>query len=352
MSSIKADVLIDFHPQLHPCTIETFNHCDAAASDMRSQSFFLCGQYELDETSESGASRGGSIHICKVDSSDLSLSFTTTDCRSGVLDMKIAGDLVACAQSDHTLCLYKIQADDTENSCTNNSDHSLEHSQELTSFHLEEVATASKDDEGLFLSVDWDLGYNFKDIHDPNCKSEESKEHSGAFVRRKGINENNQINAKIAVSTQEGSILIYELSNEIELTEIHTINQAHTMCNQPMPAWIVCFNPHETSTIISGGDDCLMKLWDLRQGYTPTHVNKTHNAGVTSAQWHPKNENENIFATGSYDEYVRVWDNRALRVPLQEIHAGTICRLLFSWIFLTSLFYLPFLFRRLLMSFL
>ena len=63
-----------------------------------------------------------------------------------------------------------------------------------------------------------------------------------------------------------------------------------------------------------------MKLWDLRAAASPIAIVKRHNAGVTSAQWHPRLEH--VFASGSYDEFVRIWDDRMLVKPLLEIHTG------------------------------
>ena len=47
----------------------------------------------------------------------------------------------------------------------------------------------------------------------------------------------------------------------------------------------------------TGGDDCKLKLWDLRTGTTfPSAVKKDFSAGVTTTQSHPLAEN--IFAVG------------------------------------------------------
>jgi hypothetical protein len=261
----------DFKPSLHPCSIETYHHDS-------NTNIFLCGQYELNE--EEGGKREGSIHVCTVDSLSESLSHTTSTCKSGILDMKISGDFVATAQSESSLCIHKIKKD------TNDFD----------SFVLEEIATITDEEQGLFLSLDWDIGYDMHSIItnqkniDKNSKNKgdidkkdvkltdvniETAEPEFKFSKRKAYNNEN---AKIIVSTQEGSIILYDL-NSGSLTEEFKIKKAHVMCGQNMPAWITFFNPHNTNVLMSGGDDCLMKLWDTRCKMT-THIDRTHNAGM------------------------------------------------------------------------
>jgi diphthamide biosynthesis protein 7 len=74
----------------------------------------------------------------------------------------------------------------------------------------------------------------------------------------------------------------------------------------------------------SGGDDGLLKGWDTRTcgaGARPTFVSTAHGAGVTHVAWHP--HEPHVAATGSYDEQVRLWDDRATgRGPLSAHAAG------------------------------
>lgn len=311
--------MADYRPQLHPCTIEAYYQPTHRNANSRSKSSFLCGTYELHEGKEGEASRGGSITVCTIDSNSKSLCHRTTDCKSGVLDMKISGDFVAAALSQNSLSLHEIHDIECGDNCGGSSDIQQ-------SLIVEEVATVSAENEGLFLSLDWDLGYMLHALHSQeeehgdqvSCKYEEQEK----FVRRCAINEAGNQSANIAVSTQEGSIIVYHLSGDKEFSEIFHVSEAHKMTGVAMPVWIVCFDPHSKSTLVTGGDDCIMKLWDIRQGNTPTHTNKNHNAGVTSAQWHPIIEH--TFITGSYDEYVRIWDQRSLRSPVSETHTGAL----------------------------
>jgi len=104
-----------------------------------------------------------------------------------------------------------------------------------------------------------------------------------------------------------------------------------------MPVWIIAFDTHachdcQSSNIrlLSGGDDCLLKLWelsvaedDLIRSHQLVSSSKTALGGVTSADWHPTVRE--LFATGSYDECVRVWDYRSVRSgPLLELNTGAL----------------------------
>jgi WD40 repeat protein len=82
----------------------------------------------------------------------------------------------------------------------------------------------------------------------------------------------------------------------------------------------------------------VMKVWDLPENneevpnadeqdvsdlpaLLPASLSRNrHTAGVTSGQWHPVHSD--IFATGSYDEYVRVWDQGNVAAPLLKLHTG------------------------------
>lgn len=98
--------------------------------------------------------------------------------------------------------------------------------------------------------------------------------------------------------------------------------QAHSLPGGvAIQAWIAAFNPHSRTTIISGGDDSCLKLWDIRSDSTrsPVVVYRT-DAGVTGAEWHPTDEH--TFATGGYDDIVRVWDDRSMKSPVQLLDVG------------------------------
>jgi diphthamide biosynthesis protein 7 len=65
-----------------------------------------------------------------------------------------------------------------------------------------------------------------------------------------------------------------------------------------------------------------MKVWDIRHTQRPVHkVGDTEfEAGVTAISSHPSLDN--IFAVGSYDEHVRLYDYRKMDEPLSKVSVG------------------------------
>ncbi|RUS75484.1 hypothetical protein EGW08_016752 [Elysia chlorotica] len=85
-------------------------------------------------------------------------------------------------------------------------------------------------------------------------------------------------------------------------------------------AWITAFHKFDNNLVFSGGDDCRLKGWDTRDHSRPAFISKRHQMGVCSMQSHPCLEH--VFASGSYDEEVLVWDRRAMKTPLTSASLG------------------------------
>ncbi|KAJ3187036.1 Diphthine methyltransferase [Gaertneriomyces sp. JEL0708] len=118
----------------------------------------------------------------------------------------------------------------------------------------------------------------------------------------------------IVISESDGNVALLSVANGslTKKTEWH----AHGF-----EAWIAAFDYWRTSTVYTGADDCTMKGWDLRIGTSsPIFTSKWHQAGVCSIQSNP--HQEHIFASGSYDENVGIWDNRNMRRPLTDFPTG------------------------------
>ena len=94
----------------------------------------------------------------------------------------------------------------------------------------------------------------------------------------------------------------------------------HNLGGCGVEAWVVTCNPHSPGVLWSGGDDGALRGWDTR-GASRTFVDaSTHGAGVTSVAWHPTRPN--LVVTGSYDESVRLWDDRQMAAPLEAFPTG------------------------------
>ena len=87
-------------------------------------------------------------------------------------------------------------------------------------------------------------------------------------------------------------------------------------------AWTAAFQTGSRDVIYTGADDALLKGWDLRAPLRkPTFVNKSHDAGVCCVACSP--HEEQVFATGSYDEKLRIWDARQTSGPTEEVELGS-----------------------------
>lgn len=71
---------------------------------------------------------------------------------------------------------------------------------------------------------------------------------------------------------------------------------------------VISWNRKESRFLVSGGDDGVVSVWDLRQftSGTPVAIFKQHTAPVTTVEWHP--EDATIFASGGADDQIAQWD--------------------------------------------
>jgi WD40 repeat protein len=113
-------------------------------------------------------------------------------------------------------------------------------------------------------------------------------------------------NQRVAFTDEAGALRVYDRSNS---AVIFDRTNAHSMCGQPVNAWSCEFL--NDNLVASGGDDNLLKIWDLRDGgQRPIQLNKSHSGGVVRLI----KLNEQL-CTGSYDEKLRFFDLRSLNEP-------------------------------------
>ena len=183
-------------------------------------------------------------------------------------------------------------------------------------------------DHGLALSLAWDESVNVN--HNDNEGT------------------NSKMATRIVSSYSKGSIAIHNvnLTNVENIDNNHDNNDvsfmeethrwdAHKLFGCAAEVWTVCFASNQlystyANTVISGGDDCKMKLWDLRTCSAVTNCSKPvhcigdeeFSAGVTAVTYHPTLEH--IFCSGSYDESIRLWDMRKLKSsePVGRVAVG------------------------------
>ena len=91
--------------------------------------------------------------------------------------------------------------------------------------------------------------------------------------------------------------------------------------------WTVSFLDNIKGDILAtGGDDCVLSLWDLRTNVNSLYDgvvknSKAHTMGVTCVEKYDS-FNNHLFWSGSYDETLSLWDVRSLSSPLHQINVG------------------------------
>ncbi len=309
---------------LNACSLETLQN-----SPSQTRHPLIIGCYQLNEGQSShnseGSSRSGALilHSICMDGSNDQLKFGEAEHiidTAGILDGKwlqskrfhFHGDekndqscqMYAAATAKGNIVLYRLVSKPG-------------YSETIDSFQLEEVCKSLDESEnGLALSLAWD---EFKSCNDNDDISNSSR---------------------IVSSYSNGTIAVHEVEhhsglngNSTSMIETHRWN-GHTLFGCPSEVWTACFANNKnyntyTDTVLSGGDDCILKVWDLRtcsiSGVRPSPVsmNKSFEAGVTAVAYHPSLEH--IFAVGSYDEKIRIWDMRRVGPgvePLAEVNVG------------------------------
>jgi diphthamide biosynthesis protein 7 len=275
-----------------------------------------------------GAGASGASATAAVDAKPLLALEQEMDFAGGVLDMKWsrrcehvpgapegAAPLLALALSNGSVELLRL------NSAAGRGGGGIG---QAAAAHLSRIA-ATPTQEAAALSLDWDYEHG----------DGEGSEGGGGTCTRLAVSE---LRGGIAVWQCEAAAAGATASGGSATATLRALHrwQAHALCGEPIEVWITAFSRSNPQMIYSGADDGVFKLWDIRllrnddggeaglAGAAPQRAaltSKDHGAGVCSLQCHPFREH--VLATGSYDEIVRVWDERALgRGPVAQCSVG------------------------------
>ncbi|UZJ51327.1 hypothetical protein CBS101457_000647 [Exobasidium rhododendri] len=288
----------------HESTIQS---ADSIESHPSKAGIFALGTYQVDQEKETDCtpqsqgkseddvtpsstspeySRRGTLRLKKlIQNADDSVSCDTL-CEietAAILDMKWlhpASSFLSVALANSSVSIYKYREDNT-----------LEL---FKSIHV-------NDTQALCLSLDW---------------SDRSGGHSGGYK----IDESSSSSPHAIISQSDGT-LAHVASVMSSAPTIQTW-KAHDY-----EAWTTAYDCWSDGNIVwSGGDDLTLKGWDLRTSCADGHriptfsSKKCFEGGVTSMQSH--HLRQHLWAVGSYDGHLRLFDARHPVRPVSTTSAG------------------------------
>jgi WD repeat-containing protein 61 len=132
---------------------------------------------------------------------------------------------------------------------------------------------------------------------------------SSAKLRQMDLNSEE---TELVVACGEGDLIILNTSTLREEKRFH----AHDFS-----ANSVKYHPNGT-TLISGGKDALLKVWDRKNEFANLHTIPAHNYAIYSIDFSP---DARFFATASRDKTVKIWDATTYQFLLRldkDTHRG------------------------------
>ncbi|KAH7682865.1 diphthamide biosynthesis protein 7 [Dioscorea alata] len=116
----------------------------------------------------------------------------------------------------------------------------------------------------------------------------------------------------ISVGLSDGSVAIVQARES-------SLQNLQSWAGHEYEVWTASFDIHRHQLLYTGSDDCSFCCWDVR-GSTSSNLvfknAKSHTMGVCCIALNPANSN--MLITGSYDEFLRVWDMRSTSKPVNQ----------------------------------
>ncbi|KAJ7092733.1 WD40-repeat-containing domain protein [Mycena epipterygia] len=243
------------------------------------QDVLVCGTYNLEKNEGPMQKRRGQCLVFKVEPSPSPASAVATPRQIQAIDLPAVLDMKWCHRTFSATPLLGVA--DSEGNI------SLHEWRELESQLESHSSISCAPSDVLCLSLDWST----------------RRDHSGV--------------GSLIVSLSNGSLCLLSPSQGSP-SGLSIIDTWHAHDYEP---WIAAWDYWDACVILSGGDDLKLKGWDTRQGFSqPIFTNKRFEAGITTIQSHP--HVENLFAVGSYDNTVRLFDKRKMSVPVTQVDVG------------------------------
>ncbi|KAJ9663336.1 U3 small nucleolar RNA-associated protein 15 [Neophaeococcomyces mojaviensis] len=107
----------------------------------------------------------------------------------------------------------------------------------------------------------------------------------------------------------DGRVLVAgDETGTIQAFDVNSRAILKTWKEQKQPVHVTKWNPRDTTSLMSCGDDATVRLWDLPTDNSVATF-RGHHDYVRSGGFLP-GQNSNILVSGSYDQTIRLWDAR------------------------------------------
>ncbi|HXC05301.1 MAG TPA: WD40 repeat domain-containing protein [Bacteroidia bacterium] len=115
------------------------------------------------------------------------------------------------------------------------------------------------------------------------------------------------------IRSDEKMMAIASGEGKIHLMNLITYQEELLFTAHNLGANSVRFHP-DGNSLLTGGKDAYLKVWDTRQNYELLHAVPAHNYAIYSIRFNPSG---NLFATASRDKTVKIWDATSFELLLR-----------------------------------
>jgi histone-binding protein RBBP4 len=132
--------------------------------------------------------------------------------------------------------------------------------------------------------------------------------HEGEVNRSRVMPQNNFL---IATKSPSSSVLVFDYSKHGSHPTDNVCRPQHRCLGHSAEGYGLCWNPHVEGQLLSGSDDAMLCLWDLREAgmeVNATQKRSGHQSVVEDVDWHK--QYAHLFGSVGDDGHLLLWDVR------------------------------------------
>jgi WD40 repeat protein len=121
----------------------------------------------------------------------------------------------------------------------------------------------------------------------------------------------NGVQFVVATKSPTSTVYVFDYSKHPSTPVDLTCKPQHRCLGHTTEGYGLCWNPHEKGQLLSGSDDSLVCLWDLREAgvdVNPWQTRTGHKSVVEDVDWHK--HSANMFGSVGDDSMLLLWDVR------------------------------------------